>query len=300
MPPSSRTHSVGSVLAAALLWGTTGTAQALAPAGTHPAAVGAMRLAVGGLALLALSAARGQLGRGQPWPPVATALSAMGIAAYQLCFFAGVARTGVAVGTMVAIGSAPIAAGLLGFRVRGERLGGAWLTATALAVTGCSLLAISGGNVRADPVGIALALGAGASYASYTVTLKGLLEHHPPDAVMATVFCLAAILLLPGLFVFDLGWLQQPRGLAVALHLGVVATALAYGLFARGLRTVPVGTAATLSLAEPLAAVLLGVMALGERLSGGEMLGVGLLFAGITLLAAGSRPAARSRRWAGP
>ena len=296
MPPSSRAQGVGFVLAAALLWGTTGTAQALAPAGVHPAAVGAMRLAVGGLALLALSAARGHLGRGRRWPPVATALSALFVAAYQLCFFAGVARTGVAVGTMVAIGSAPIAAGVLGFWVRGERLGGTWLAATALAVAGCSLLAISGGNVRAEPVGIALALGAGVSYATYTVTLKGLLKHHPPDAVMATVFCLAAVLLLPLLFVFDLSWLEKPRGLAVALHLGVVATALSYGLFARGLRTVQVGTAATLSLAEPLTAVLLGVVFLGERLSGGEILGVGLLFGGITLLAAGSRPAAWSTR----
>jgi len=44
--------AVGQVLAAAVLFGTTGTAQALGPAGTTPVAVGAVRLLVGGLILL--------------------------------------------------------------------------------------------------------------------------------------------------------------------------------------------------------------------------------------------------------
>lgn len=44
------------VLAAAVLWGTTGTAQALAPTGASPLAVAAMRLAIGGAALFALAA----------------------------------------------------------------------------------------------------------------------------------------------------------------------------------------------------------------------------------------------------
>ncbi|HFQ93738.1 MAG TPA: hypothetical protein ENK32_06995, partial [Anaerolineae bacterium] len=43
------------VLAAAVLWGTTGTAQAFAPAGAHPLSVGAMRLLVGGVALFTLA-----------------------------------------------------------------------------------------------------------------------------------------------------------------------------------------------------------------------------------------------------
>lgn len=41
------------ILAAAMLWGTTGTAQALAPAGVNPLALGALRVAIGGIALLA-------------------------------------------------------------------------------------------------------------------------------------------------------------------------------------------------------------------------------------------------------
>ena len=85
------------VIAAAVLWGTTGTAQAFAPAGTDSLAIGAVRLGIGGLALLAVAAARKSLRPGRPWPKLATLLAALSMAAYQPFFFAGVARTGVAV-----------------------------------------------------------------------------------------------------------------------------------------------------------------------------------------------------------
>lgn len=39
----------------AMLWGTTGTAQSFAPDGAHPIAIGAVRLAVGGAALLLIA-----------------------------------------------------------------------------------------------------------------------------------------------------------------------------------------------------------------------------------------------------
>jgi len=101
---------------------------------------------------------------------------------------------------------------------------------------------------------------------------------------MAVVFCLGALLLAPVLFLADLSWLAQPRGLAVALHLGLVATAAAYTLFARGLSAVPVASAVTLSLAEPLTAGALGVVLLGEQLAPSALLGMGLIFGGLILL----------------
>jgi DME family drug/metabolite transporter len=106
---------------------------------------------------------------------------------------------------------------------------------------------------------------------------------------MAVVFCLGAVLLAPLLFVADLSWLAQPRGLAVALHLGLVATAAAYALFARGLMAIPVAAAVTLSLAEPLTAGTLGVVLLGEQLTTSAVLGIGLIFGGLVLLSLGGR-----------
>lgn len=276
-------RNVWMVLAAGVLWGTTGTAQAFAPANASPLAVGSVRLLVGGTALLLLALARRQLQpRSWPWLPTLAAIA--GIALYQLCFFAAVARTGVAVGAIVAIGSAPMFAGVLGLRM-GERPGGRWLVATFLAVTGCALLVTSGGDVPIDLIGVLLALGAGASYAGYTAASRALLRRQPADAVAAVAFFGGALLLAPLLFFVDLRWLTETRGLLVALELGLVATMLAYVLYVRALRTVPAATAVTLTLVEPLTAATLGIVVLGERLSPVALAGIGLLLAGLLILA---------------
>jgi DME family drug/metabolite transporter len=275
------------VLAAAVLWGTTGTAQAFAPQGAQPAVVGTVRLIIGSFALLILAAARGKLSHQNRWSVIPTFLAAGSMAAYQLCFFNGVARTGVAVGTVVAIGSAPIFAGFLSFLINKEYPQPKWITATLLTVMGCSLLLLPGGNVIFNPLGVGLALGAGAAYAMFTVISKRLLKEHPSEAVMAITFCLGAALLSPLLFTADLNWLTQPRGLAVALHLGFIATGAAYALFAQGLITVPAASAVTLSLAEPLTAGTLGIIVLGERLTLLGIVGIGLILSGLTLLSVG-------------
>lgn len=276
------------ILGAGLLWGTTGTAQALAPAGVNSVSLGALRVAVGGLCLLIIAFSRGSFRGITFWPLLTTLIAAFFVAAYQLTFFAAVATTGVAVGTMVAIGSSPIAAGLLGYFIRQERLGLRWMIATALAVAGCSALAAGSGSLQVSFAGVLLALGAGFAYAAYTVSIKGLLDAVKEDAAIAVVFSVAALLMAPLLFFFDLKWALEVRGMAVILHLGLFATGLSYLLFARGLKRVKVGTAATLSLAEPLTAALLGVVILGERLATVQFAGILSIFSGIILLSMGS------------
>jgi len=244
-----------------------------------------MRLLVGGMALLALVAMRSELGRFNDWNWRAVVFAAACTACYQLCFFSAVARTGVAVGTIVAIGSSPVIAGLLGRVFRGETLSRRWTFATLLAVSGCAILSLGHQDSFAvDLLGLLMALGAGAAYAVYTLMIKGLLEKHAPNAVMALVVCIGAVLLSPILFNCDLEWLLQPRSLAVVLHLGVATMALSYWLFARGLQRVQVAHAVTLSLAEPMTAAVLGIVVLGEQLSFQAFSGVSLIFAGLLVL----------------
>ena len=272
------------ILGAALLWGTTGTAQAFAPDGFDPKVIGALRLSIGGLALLGLAIYRREL-KGLSdlnWWPIL--LAAAFTASYQLCFFAAVAKTGVAIGTIVGIGSAPVFGGFLGIVFRGERPGPRWFLATTLAIIGCSLLSLSGGEIAIDTLGILLAIGAGASYAAYTLMIKGLLEKNSPNAVMALVVCAGAIMLSPLLVNCELNWLLQPRSIGVVLHLGLATMALSYWLFARGLQTVHVSTAVTLSLAEPMTAATLGIVVLGERLNTQAFFGISLILVGLVVL----------------
>jgi DME family drug/metabolite transporter len=224
------------------------------------------------------------------WPLKATLSAALFIALYQAFFFAGVAKTGVAVGTIVGIGSAPVAGGMLGYFFRAERPGRSWFVATTLAIVGCVVLILSsGGDVVIDLTGVALAIGAGATYAAYTLAIKGLMENHEANAVIAVSFCIGALMLVPLLVGREMAWLAAPRSIAVVLHLGLVTAALAYWLFARGLQRVPVATAVTLTLAEPLTAGLLGLLVLGEQLNPVSFVGIALIFSGLAVLSLGGR-----------
>jgi drug/metabolite transporter, DME family len=273
------------VLAAAVLWGTTGTAQAFAPESAGPLSVGAVRIAAGGIAMLGFAALRGELRGIGNWPPLATAGMALAVAAYQPLFFAGVSLTGVAVGTVAAIGSAPVWAGLIGLLFGGEKPSARWALATALAVAGCALLLLGSGagSISADPFGVLLCLAAGLGYVIFATIAKGFLRTEPQAAVMGVVFTLGALALSPAILFTDFSWLAEPRGALAAAELGLLATAAAYLLFAAGLSRVPVATAATLSLAEPLTAGTLGVFLLDERLSPVAITGMALLLSGLVL-----------------
>ena len=143
---TSRAAAVGSVLAAAVLFGTTGTSQALGPEATTPLGVGTARLAIGGAALVAVLPTLG----GRPrdavrlWRAPAGLLAGVCTAAYQVAFFAAVASAGVAVGTLVTIGSGPLFAGLLAWGALGNRPTRGWVTATAACVAGLVLLSSPG------------------------------------------------------------------------------------------------------------------------------------------------------------
>jgi drug/metabolite transporter, DME family len=271
------------IVAAAMLWGTTGTSQALAPAGSSPQAIGALRLLVGGLTLALIALWRNGWRR-QAWPAGLTFLAGFFVAAYQLCFFSGVSRTGVAVGTIVSIGSSIIFAGILEIIFQKRKPGRRWAVATLIAISGCSILLLQSRELHVNGSGIVLAAAAGFSYAAYTMTIKRLLPEKSVEDVAAMVFCVGALILSPLLFTTDLHWLSMTRGWLLMLHLGVLATGLAYWLFARGLERVPVASAVTLSLAEPMTAAVLGVVVVGERLTGSAWIGVLLILSGLLVL----------------
>jgi drug/metabolite transporter, DME family len=288
------------VLLAAACFGSTGTAVALGAPGSSPLAVGAARIALGG-ALLAAVAAWPLLRRGGLTAPPrrlvgVVAVGALGVVAYQPLFFAGTASGGVAVGTVVALGSAPLVTGLLAWAVSGVRPSRRWVVATAVAVVGLVVLAVSSGEADgASPLGLLASVGAGASYSVFALVTKHLLDAGwTPTGSVGAVFGVAAA--LSAVLLVVTGVPSGAGGLAAVLWLGVVTTALAYVLFSTGLRELTAPTVATLTLAEPLTATLLGLLLLGEHLSALQAVALLLLAVGLAVLAV---PARRRGRVAG-
>lgn len=286
----------GLVLLAAVLWGTTGTTQAFAPAGASSLSIGAVRLMVGAAALILAASFKGSMKDRRLWLNRFTLLAAISVAAYQLLFFAGVRNTGVATGTIVTIGSAPIFAGLASLLFKRTNPGLLWLAATLMSVIGCVLLVTGGQAMEVNASGVLLNLGAGFAYAMYSAMSKELLKNNSAVTVTGTVFAIGSLLLLPVLITSDPSWLVSLRGLATALHLGLLATALPYLLYTMALARIPFPKAVTLTLAEPVTAALLGLLVLQEHLPPISLLGMGFVFSGLVILSAGQLLSNRFRQ----
>lgn len=292
--PSAKSRPALAVLLAAVLWGTTGTAQALGPDETSAFGVGALRLLVGAVSLVVTALLSGATAH-QPWRRCLRPLLAGGlaVAAYQLMFFVSTRRAGVAVATVVTIGSAPVFSALVAI-ARGRGLAAPAAAATAVTIAGVALLGLSGteGSDAAGAArwGIVAALLAGAGYAAYAELGREAMDRgmHSTTAMagLFTVGAAAAAFVLPWQ---PLGWVASASGLVMLVHLGVVTLAVAYVSFGWGLHRLPVPTVVTLTLAEPLVAALLAVVVLDERLSAAGWAGVGVVVLGLALTGRAAR-----------
>jgi DME family drug/metabolite transporter len=273
------------VVAAGVLFGTAGTAQALGPTGSTPLGVGILRIVVGAAALLLAMPLLGSSPRRLVtlWRTPAMLVTACTAGAYQLFFFAGVSRAGVALGTLVAVGSAPLFAGLVGWAVLKHRPTLGWVVATLVCLVGLGLLTapgLSGGSA----VGFLLALGAGLCIAGYNVAARIQLDRGVGALEVPTgSFVLGGALLLPLLATQPMSWLATPSGFAMALYLGVATMGLANVLLTRGMRTLTPGPATTLMLTDPVVATVLGVVVLGETLVAVEVIGLLVILTGLFL-----------------
>ena len=287
-----------------MLFGTTGTSQALGPEGTTPLSIGVMRMVIGGtgLAVLAFLLARRHARTrtdlsSRPVfgirPLGLMVLTGACLALYQPLFFLGTARNGVAVGTVVALGSAPILAGLLEWALTRRVPSATWMLATALATVGVVLLGFGGeaGSTGAtDPIGLLGSVGAGATFAVIANAQRRLLDAGwDPFTVVGGMGASAAVLSAFVIPFVDLAWLGTTSGIVMALWLGFATISIAYILFTWGLSGLTAATAATLTLGEPLTASILGITVLGERLSTLAIVGLIVLAGGLVLLAWGSR-----------
>lgn len=272
-----------SILGASVLWGTTGTVSALARLEVAPAVVGATSLILGGLLLFGTHRAAWSLPAiCAPFERVLLLIGACTVAAYPLAFYSAVAHAGVAVSTVLALGSAPIFASMLAVVCGGACLSPRLMIVTAVAILGCVLLVLGPSPLQSvtatHAVGAGLALLAGFAYAIYSfISGRLIVQGYASGAVMGILFGGASLASLPVLLSADMEWLLTLQGISVVCYLALFATFLAYCLFGRGLRYKSAHAATVLTLAEPTVASILSFTILGERLTVTALCGLALL-----------------------
>ncbi|MFH0287169.1 DMT family transporter [Vibrio owensii] len=273
------------ILFASLLWGTTGTAASFAHQAS-PLAIGAFAMGVGGViqAVLSWRSIRHQLHQIVLFK-LALAISSVALAVYPLAFYTSMKLSGVAVGTVISIASAPFFTVLMECLFsKGKRVSVQWWVSFAFGVVGIMMLVMakSGGAVESDQAsylfGIVLGLIAGLSYAIYSWVAKRMIDGGiKSQAALGSIFAGGALLLLPSLAFTGENLFTGVTNASVSVYMAIVPMCLGYLAYGYGLRHVDVSSANLLTLFEPVVAAVLAVWIVGEKIAISGWVGVGLI-----------------------
>ncbi|PMG35233.1 hypothetical protein BCU97_02140 [Vibrio splendidus] len=273
------------ILFASILWGTTGTAASFAP-DLSPLAIGAFSMGVGGLMQAGLAYRKilfafDKLLQNKKLLVV----SAVALAVYPLAFYSSMKLSGVAIGTVVSIATAPFFSALLECLIsKKNNINRRWLTSFAIGVIGIGLLVFSESSSANESgedlklLGIALGLVAGLCYAIYSWATKALIDKGiKSQAAMGSIFGLGAMLLLPTLWFTGDNLFSSQTNVLVISYLTLIPQCLGYIAFSFGLRHVTASSANLLTLFEPVVAAVLAVCVVGELIPFTGWLGMSLI-----------------------
>ena len=279
-----RTSTSIVVLIGGIVCGTAGVAVARFAPDASPVTVGAVRLAIGGPALAIIALAAGHrpsaLAGHMRW----IVAGALAVVLYQVCFFTGTSRTGVALATVVALGSAPAISGVIDAVLLRRPPSRRWAIGTALAIAGIALIVGSQPSAATDLIGIVSAIAAGAAWAVYALICQRRIATGLDSTVcMAGMFGVAAVLVVPALVMGDVSWVGTPDGAALAVYLGVATIAVVYTCYGFGLRTLSPPTVLTLTLVEPLTAAVLATVVLDQHLDARGWIGVAAVIVALVI-----------------
>jgi drug/metabolite transporter (DMT)-like permease len=287
-----RAVAVAKALFAVIVWGASFIATKIGVAEVAPVTVVWLRFAMGVAVLGAIVAARRQLirptGRDLAY---FTGLGFLGIAFHQWLQSNGLV-TSEAGTTAWIVSTTPIFMALLGWLVLRERLG--WLKAAGIAVAALGVLVVvSKGDLGSIPAGKFgapgdyLVLISAVNWAVFSVLSRKGLQRHPPAGmmfwVMLTGWLLATALFLAGPGPADVARLS-PRGWMAVAFLGIACSGLAYAFWYDALRALPASQVGAYLYIEPLVAVGVAAVLLGEPVLPVTLLGGFAILLGVWLV----------------
>lgn len=272
------------ILLSALFFSVTGTLQALAPEGATPWVIAEVRMTGSAIVLFFWCLATGKLpnfSKRLPWKEIV--ICAVCTCLYQLFFFFGALKLGVAVGTVVCVGATPIMSAVIGCLFYGLSPRRAWYVATLIAVIGIALL-----NVKSFEAGnlawVVVPLLGALVYGFYMNASPAVSAGMEPEAGIMVSLFMISVMLLPALFLYPVDWIwSTPRGLLVSAAFGLAGGA-GFGLFFLGMKTTSPAVSATLCLAEPMGAACWGIFLLGEDRSLPTIAGIAIILVAIGIL----------------
>ncbi|MBI4787994.1 MAG: EamA family transporter [Chloroflexi bacterium] len=210
----------------------------------------------------------------------------VGVAAFYFLYVQAVVQTSVTTG-VVLLYTAPAFVTLIAWRVWRESLTPRKLGALALAFAGCALVAraYDPAQLRLNWLGLAFGLGAGFTYALYTVFTKFVLARHSLWTALAYALLFGAVFLAPLQNGERLARVAtQPLAWALLLGLAVGPTLGSLTLYNAGLRLVPASNASLVATLEPVVGSALAFLVLGERLEGLQLVGGVMVIGGAILV----------------
>ena len=271
----------------ALIWGVNFVVVKFATTVLPPFAFNAVRVSLAAVALMIIAA----IGR-SPWPNRRQTLSLLGLGVlgngiYQMFFVQGVARTRAGDAALL-IAATPAFIALIG-RVRGvERIGRkAWM-GVLLSVLGIGLIsgaaAVSG--FHGSLFGDLLILGGSLSWALYTVLLKPFT--HVVDGLKLAALTMAGGSALLVLFawraVLATPWgAAPPAAWGAMAYSGLGALVIAYIFWYRGVRLIGPTRTAMYSNLQPVIAVIVAWVVLGELPTLWQGVGAASIMSGLLL-----------------
>ncbi|MDS7933949.1 EamA family transporter [Acinetobacter sp. V91_7] len=280
-----------SVLFAAFLWGTAGTAASFAK-GISPLVIATISVGFGGLihtflSLKAIKKNYQKLFNYKSQVFIAVIVSIL----CPFAFYSSISLAGVSIGTVISIGCAPLFSVLLEWILDKRKLSLKWLISFILGFLGIILLSYADDHaqhqvVQSDRIlGVFFGLLSSLSYATYSWIMRNLIRQDVDSrAAMGVIFGISAMLLLPTLFFTAQNLFEYPTNIWVAIYIPIVPMFLGYLFFSFGLKRIPASQAMTLALVEIPVAALLAVVVVGESLTMHSYLGLILIFLCVIVL----------------
>lgn len=272
------------VILASLLWGTTGTAATFAPA-LSPLFIGSFAMGMGGILQCGLATVKIVHDRALLAVHCRFLIvGALAVAIYPLAFYSSMRLSGVIIGTVVSIGSAPILSAIIEYFSRDFQLNKQWAMGALLGIIGMVMLAFSDNastTIQYTHVnlGILLGLVAGLTYALYSWSARQLmLKGVNTKAAMGATFGCGGLLLIPVMLITGSAFVTSWNNMAVGFYMALIPMFLGYLCYGFGLSKISASMATTITLLEPVIAAILAMLIVGECLSLIGWIGMLLIF----------------------